>query len=945
VAAVAQLARCNWLLGLLLFASLLSQPGCSLKFYRNQANDEVECLVNEKSNDPRWELLNYSIFMDERARYFDPTSPDNPPMPQDDPASNVFMNCVDGMKGFKYWHANGDNPYLENPVWRDIIAEYTEVVDDGVIKLPLDGTVRLAILHSNSYRTQIETLYLSALDVSTERFRFDVQFFGNTETLYGIDGRESPGGASSVLAQNTNFEMRKRFATAGEMVVNFANSFVWQFSGTNSNTAFSLINFNFVQPLLRRGGRVIALEQLTIVERALLANLRAFQRYRQGFYTNVVVGNDAGVVGPQRRGGFFGGTGLTGFTGQGAGGFGGVGQATGFGGGGFGGAAAAAGGGGSGSGFAGGGAGNIGGFLGLLQFMQQVRNLQDNLTAQERSLGLLEANLDAGLIDIAQVDQFRQNIETERANLLTARVSFANQLDNFKVDILTLPPDLPIMLDDTMIRQFRLIDPATQALQNKAEDFVSLLGDLPLEPTQQEVAQSLHVLSTLVERVDKRIESAQSDMARLEEASPKREAIMNEEEIERFRQDKINLQATLDELIERHDNQIEQLTELGESLDATPTSQATDRLVSLSTGLVAILQEMILVQARARVETVTLEHVKLTPEEAIKIARGWRLDWMNNRAALVDSWRLIAFNANALESGLDFTFNGDLGTSGNNAAKFQAPTGNVEMGLRFDAPFTRLVERNNWVQSLIDFQRDRRRLITYQDSIYFSLRRDLRQLYQLDRNLEIQRRAVVIAVRRVDQTREVLAAPPPPVAPGEPANQLGPTAAQNLLTALADLRNSQNNFMSVWLNHYATRMVLYRDLGIMELDDNGLWIDRPINAQEWIEKDPFPLPPSAPQEWLEAAGISSEQWMAMAGGVAGDVAGDLNDDRDFFPEETAANRTDNPHIEPIAPRQLDPPANVANNKGDAEHLLPIPRHMISPRTSQKSWQPSHPSTK
>ena len=34
--------------------------------------------------------------------------------------------------------------------------------------------------------------------------------------------------------------------------------------------------------------------------------------------------------------------------------------------------------------------------------------------------------------------------------------------------------------------------------------------------------------------------------------------------------------------------------------------------------------------------------------------------------------------------------------------------------------------------------------------------------------------------------------------------------------------------MSAWLNHYETRMMLYRDLGIMELDDEGMWIDRPL---------------------------------------------------------------------------------------------------------------------
>jgi hypothetical protein len=76
-----------------------------------------------------------------------------------------------------------------------------------------------------------------------------------------------------------------------------------------------------------------------------------------------------------------------------------------------------------------------------------------------------------------------------------------------------------------------------------------------------------------------------------------------------------------------------------------------------------------------------------------------------------------------------------------------------------------------------------------------------------------------------------------------------------LLSALADLRNTQNNFMSVWLNHYAVRMSLYRDLGIMELDDRGMWIDRPL--REYLaEISEIPcLPPDVPEQWLIEAGV------------------------------------------------------------------------------------------
>jgi hypothetical protein len=119
-------------------------------------------------------------------------------------------------------------------------------------------------------------------------------------------------------------------------------------------------------------------------------------------------------------------------------------------------------------------------------------------------------------------------------------------------------------------------------------------------------------------------------------------------------------------------------------------------------------------------------------------------------------------------------------------------------------------------------------------------------------NLEIQRRAVVIAIRRVDQTRETLNTPPPPPQPGQPTTSLGPTAALNLLTALNDLLSSQNNFMSVWLNYYATRMRLARELGTMQLDERGVWLEVPFEDAERLRAEEVELPPDVPEALLKA---------------------------------------------------------------------------------------------
>ena len=103
-----------------------------------------------------------------------------------------------------------------------------------------------------------------------------------------------------VVSREGGFEARRMFAAGGELLAGFANSFVLEL-GSESNFSASLLNFAFVQPLLRGAGKDVALEQLTLAERNLLGNLRSYSQFRQGFYTQVVIG-ELGVSGPQRFG-------------------------------------------------------------------------------------------------------------------------------------------------------------------------------------------------------------------------------------------------------------------------------------------------------------------------------------------------------------------------------------------------------------------------------------------------------------------------------------------------------------------------------------------------------------------------------------------------------------------------------------------------------------------
>ncbi len=845
--------------------------GCNRYEYRQEADDEAYCLIDEKDNDPRWDSPGFTIEMDPRSRYYDVYDEVEPPMPPDDPSSHKFMHHVDGMHHWSYWHQFGDRPDLENPFWKEELHEWAEMTDEGKVRLALNDAIKLALIHSPNYQQQFETVYLSALDVSTERFRFDVQFFGSFDPAFTSVGEERanvfrsvpprdgnvfnpPRDGSNQVSIDSGMRAERQLSTAGELLVGFANSTVWEFVGPNRGFTTSILNFSLVQPLLRNGGRAFALEQLTIAERGLLANLRALERYRHGFYTDVAIGQ-SGVGGPSRRGGFFGGTGLTGFTGQGSGGFGGVGDATGFGRG-FGGNNGGTGGGSGTTGFAGGGAGTLGGFLGLLQQLQQIRNSEQSLEAQLGTLELLEAALDAGLIDIAQVDQFRQSIETERATLLQAQNNYLDSLENFLTGTLGLPPDTPVELDDEMLRPFQFVGDDMIELQSALAELAGDFGDVADEPTDETLTEFIGKAIDLLGDVETLVGQTKSDLDTLEDQAESRLNTMTDAEQGIFKADRRRLDEsfeTLQKELARLDTLLEGLTE---NLERNGPKQTTNELVQTLTDLENLVGELSLIQGRARLEIITVDPVNLDPHHALKIARRYRLDWMNNRAALVDTWRLIEFNAIALKSDITVRFEGDLQTlGGDNPLKFRDETGTLRAGLEFDPPFTRLVERNNFRQQLIEYQQSRRQLIQFEDSVHQSLRQLLRQLNELEINLEIQRRAVAIAIRRVDQTREILSQPAPPAGPdGAPASRgFGPTAALNLLTALSDLRSTQNNFLSVWLNHYATRMVLMRELGLMRVDENNIWIDEPLElaiatAESYVCDE---LPPEVISTWLE----------------------------------------------------------------------------------------------
>jgi len=806
---------------LLCVATLLPYSGCKRSYYRQQADCESYAAVAGVTADPRFVLPEFDITPDPRSRFADPTDPDFPPMPPDDPDSHRFMHCVYGMKGAPDWHIDGDLDDVEFHGWEAGLPVNAE----GMIEVDLPKVVELARLHSRDYQTQMETLYLSALDVTFERFRFDTQWFATNLSSFSTEGPVHGGGdASSILRNDSALESRKLFATGGTLLAGIANSIVYQFAGPNSSTKTSLASFAFTQPLARFAGRAYTLERLTLAERALLANLRQFERYRQGFYIELA-NQRGGGTNLSRLGGFFGGAGLEGFSGVGGGGFGRVGTFGSLGGGGF-------------AGGQGTGAAAAGGFFGLLQELQNIRNQRASVAALRDTWMQLQAAYEAGRIDRFQVDLARQSFCGAQSVLLNTKAAFDTMLDGYKMEM-GLPPAMSLAIKDATLDRFNFIDPASTALQTAVSDFVERMrgGELPADDAARSAL--IAEVRALYEDVQNQREQVRQDgKALVAVLELRRSSLTNLKKLPEVTSGDVD-QRVLDP--DRPDFEAKRISddllamnaglqETGIRLESLATEESDPEaflteLTQIGVTLSNHVLELSLLQARARLNAVDLVHVDLTEEEAIQTALSNRPDWMNAKAALVDSWRLIRFNANPLKSGVTLAIDGELGTVGNRPFDFRGTNGQIGAGLAFDAPLTRVAERNKYRQALIEYQQQRRALMAFRDEIARGLRANLRQIRLNEINLELRREAVDVSISQVDVTRLNLNRPPKPAAiPGE-IEKASPTAALDAINALRFLLDNQNTFLSVWVNHEVQRVLLDYNLGTMRMDERGMWID------------------------------------------------------------------------------------------------------------------------
>ncbi|MDP1797079.1 MAG: TolC family protein [Planctomycetaceae bacterium] len=876
-----------------LLAVLVTAPGCSRMFWRTQADFDSYNLLMQKSQDPRWDLPRLTVDPDPRARFSNFADPDHQPLPPDDPTAHHYMEWVDGMRGYKSWHKFGEDMSVENPQWLanfglqpevsqadweepskpdpEAIAkgETTPVRDVPTIEdLSLEQAIELTNIHNRDYQTQIENLYISALQLSFDQFQFNVRFlgFGGRPTS-GLSYINTPGVRDNV-AFNNRFGVSQLMPSGGQWVVELANNTLWLFQGQNRTSSSSVLTYQLTQPLLLGAGRKIVLEGLTQSERDVLYNVRALARYRKGIFSTVVTGTGAGVfsAGSFSVGGTFGGNGsATSAVSIGSNATNGI------------------------------------GYLDLLQVQQQVINQRNNirelLIQVERSraqsqippgeelekmpeglvippefdlqltydgiikrlnwrfgpmtpevrdqllalsedpawrtaIGNLYSRVKAGVVPL-ELAQLLTRASSQITALRDQERGYLDNVDTYKLT-LGLPIDFQIDIDTGLLKQFEFIDPRItrleQAILAYQQEF-SVIDER--DPPVQDLRRIAAQLNQLRERVrTEGMTLVEEDVNRVDANLPRRlSELTRQEDREIVQQDvernRLVFREVIQDIYRELGKDLGDLTDIlgQDELTIEQRSAMLTELDRIRETLLQVSQNLKSVQVGLRSELIKLHDFNMTQADCVATALENRLDLMNARAQVMDARRQMEVAANRLESVLNIVTNGEIQSSGNsNPFDFRGDQSTFQVGVQFTAPLDQVQLRNTYRLTQISYERARRSYLALEDQIRNTIRAEWRLLQTSSLNFETTRQNLRIAALQLDSAIETFNQPAR-VGAGGAGGTGGQNQGLNLINALQSVLQAQNSLIQFWTQFEQTRINIHLDMDIMQVDERGIWID------------------------------------------------------------------------------------------------------------------------
>lgn len=760
-------------------ALCIALTGCTREHYRTRADQRTYEILNQKNSDPRWQVPKVDITPSKDSRFYDSHDLDNPPLPPDDPTAGQFMEEVYGIKGPSAWDNLDRLTHVENPNWT--VALGGEPFDGTSDSLPvienltLEDSIELGMRNSRDYQEQIENMYLAALSLTFERYKFDTRFGGVlSEPGTAMQYENRPGDFSAWELGPTHLGISRLMPSGAQFAAELANNTLWMLSGGASTQTATTLAYSLTQPLYLAIQRAVTLEKLTQSERNVLYAMRDFARFRKDFYVTVVTGSRAYP--------------LPGSTGRGELAFLIRGERS-----------------------------PTVGFYYLLYELQRLRNQESNVQSLRGLIRDLEALGEAGRATSLDITQLQSSHEQAKRYLAYRNRVFFNELDRFKVQ-LGLPPDIELTIDDTLLQPFEFLDKDLLEMQTQTTTVV-----LSESPTVIQTA--LDALQELQDKLESKTASLEGELADLDKVLPERLELMPQTEQEELL-DFVNRDSVqLSDVKLRVAELSEILAELRESasgIDGNDQEAVKELLAKVRDQrrfMLQTMRELTGLGVVIRLEQVTLIPVDLDQKKVVDLAMENRLDLMNRRGIVTDVRRRLEVAAEQLLSDVNLVAEGEVATQdpsiNSNPLDLRRSESSFRAGISIVTPLDRVRQRNNYRAAQVGYQRARRNFMAAEDQVKLDVRRYLRHLEIERRLFEINRRALRVAARELDQAIEFGDRPDAESRPGG--------RGVNISRALDNIVYTQNELIESWVDYETARMALYRDMGLMEIDENGRW--------------------------------------------------------------------------------------------------------------------------
>lgn len=708
-------------------------------------------------------------------------------------------------------------------------------------RLTLEDIVELALLNSREYQTQKETLYRVSLDLSLERFAYQLKFSPfNNGTAVNWNHTRSAGTTENGLSIPTTFQVDKMLATGGDLVARFANDVVLTFNGPQgfASDVGSDLFLELNQTVFQRDVRF---ESLTQAERDVVYAARDFVSFRKSLfvqlasqYYNLIRTYRQVEIDSQN---YF--TLVRAFH-----------QST--------------------FEYRAGGVAvprfqldqveqNV--LSGRSRLIATCNNLESALDNLKIRMGLpteTYVNIDLGELDRLTtrdelsvtgelIRRVRQRLLEERTaqspnRLVLIRSSIALIDRILESQRLQRQLDLPVTQRDDLRGQ------RTELRMEAARENANLARSELNASLRQQPPSPIQVFLRTVDLIDALLAVIESQIE-LGEQRPTESELVDKlrKQYADFQRRTQELHSELDRLIEeRRLDQLPQLLDtatrlqneveaaakqfdmaLGLQIEQPPPAVELQRSLEQADRLLQESDELLQALGAG------LTPIEIDADDAMLTALNLRFDLMNQRGDVADSWRQIKYAGDDLKSVLNITASHRVSTRSdvNRVFDFTFNESDTRVQASFDAPFNRRAERNSYRQTLINYQAALRQLMLLEDNIKLAVRNDLRGLSLDKEQYRIEVASAALAYERVVS-----------VLLYRQLNVAG-IAVRDFLEAQNAYASALSNVASRHIGYIVDRTQLFLDLELLTVGDDGFWHE--LYDEQYQPTPYYQLPPYA----------------------------------------------------------------------------------------------------